>query len=637
MVGSCAAAIVLMDGDAVSWWISRKQELDPAVVWCGSLKAWAVLEAEAPEAEAEVRWLGPLGPGAWQQAIRGLHDWHVTLADIAPLPPHGPGKSDLAELLSGDLATPALVSLALLPVWTEQLISCSRVTIPVGENFRPPRFSRLGDLPLLALAAALGQAGSSVALVRELPPPGGEDSIPAREGWDGEAPGGAAWLAIGKLRHPDFPLVALEAAGLAVVLFEPEAAPALPELFTATPRFRCQGRLNHHTSPRPEPPPCPGAGAEASATEWLSCLRRWSPLIAEARAIRAERLRLDALLDREISRRAPRLVMVPEENSLPLERLVLLVRGRGIPVAVLHHTAEVVPPQAPLRWQRHIAAGDALVVPLRDQRAPQRAPSSQPFASVLSLDPVRAHLLDALELEGPHPLPLQPAVGWLHYPLQQQSLLPLADPVAYWEAVEVVRADLAAAGLPLRLARKPPLEPRGLGDALAQGLPAVLECLPLAELLASSTLVIAPGHLGTGHLEAIARGRAVVVVSPGRLNRPSQLLASGDDPLPRLVAADVLGWWQRQDAAALERLAADQAEWLRQELVTSQSLIGWLRGLGVDHDSRPQRFLGSGLMAQQPLIERVEAMDRLSRRVAALRRTVPGRVVDRLRRWGRAR
>ena len=183
----------------------------------------------------------------------------------------------------------------------------------------------------------------------------------------------------------------------------------------------------------------------------------------------------------------------------------------------------------------------------------------------------------------------------------------------------------------------PPWSRRGLGDALAQGLPAVLECLPLAELLASSTLVIAPGHLGTGHLEAIARGRAVVVVSPGRLNRPSQLLASGDDPLPRLVAADVLGWWQRQDAAALERLAADQAEWLRQELVTSQSLIGWLRGLGVDHDSRPQRFLGSGLMAQQPLIERVEAMDRLSRRVAALRRTVPGRVVDRLRRWGRAR
>ena len=52
-------------------------------------------------------------------------------------------------------------------------------------------------------------------------------------------------------------------------------------------------------------------------------------------------------------------------------------------------------------------------------------------------------------------------------------------------------------------------------------------------------------------------------------------------------------------------------------------------------DERPQRFLGSGLMAQRPLLERVEAMDRLSRRLRALRRTAPGRLLDRLRRVGR--
>ena len=46
----------------------------------------------------------------------------------------------------------------------------------------------------------------------------------------------------------------------------------------------------------------------------------------------------------------------------------------------------------------------------------------------------------------PFPSPCSPAVGWLHYPLHQQALLPLADPVSYWEAVETVRADLAAAG-----------------------------------------------------------------------------------------------------------------------------------------------------------------------------------------------
>jgi hypothetical protein len=624
-------AVVLLDGDGVSWWTSRLREGDPAVVWCGSLKAWAVLQAAGHEVEA--RWLGPLGPAAWRTMEHRLDHWHRALADIPQIRPHGPVTADLAELLTGDLATPALISLALLPIWTRQLASCSRVTIPVGRHFRPPRFSRLGDLPLLALASTLERAGTSVRLVRELDPPAGDAPLSAGERWEGEAPGAAAWLAIGKLRHPDLPLVALEAAGLEVVLLEPESAPALPELFTDTSRFRCHGRLNHRTFPLAEPPPCPEAGAEASAMEWLACLRQWPPLTAEAKALGAERCRLDALLEREIGRAAPRLVVVPEENSLPLERLVQLVRGHGVPVAVLHHTAEVLPPHTPLRWQRHIGPSDALVVPLRDQRPP----SSAPVASVLSLDPVRAHLLDALELEGPHPLPRQPAVGWLHYPLQQQSLLPLADPVAYWNAVETVRADLAAEGLPLRLARKPPLEPKGLGDAVAQGMAVTLECLPLAELLASSTVVIAPGHLGTGHLEAIARGRPVVLVSPVRLNRPSQLLENQAVPLPRLPAQDFLGWWRRHDAAALDRLAKEQAEWLRHQLVTTQSLIGWLRGLGVDHNSRPQRFLGSGLMAQQPLMERVEAMDRLSRRVAALRRSVPGRALDRLRRLGRAR
>jgi hypothetical protein len=624
-------AVVVLDGDGVSWWTSRQRERDPAVVWCGSLKAWAVLQAEA--AEGEARWLGPLGPAAWRIMEHRLDDWHRALADIPSIEPHAPVTADLAELLTGDLATPALISLALVPLWTRQLASCSRVTIPVGRHFRPPRFSRLGDLPLLVLASSLERAGTPVRLVRELDPPSGEDTPSAGEGWQGEPPAAAAWLAIGTLRHPDLPLVALEAAGLEVVLLEPQSAPALPELFTDTARLRCHGRLNHPTLPLAEPPPCPEAGADASAKEWLACLRQWPPLRAEAKALGAERCRLDALLEREIDRAAPRLVVVPEENSLPLERMVQLVRGHRVPVAVLHHTAEVLPPRTPLRWQRHIGPSDALVVPLRDQRPPC-CPSA---ASVLSLDPVRAHLLDALELDGPHPLPRQPAVGWLHYPLQQQSLLPLVDPVAYWEAVETVRADLAAEGLPLRLARKPPLEPKGLGDAVAQGMVVSLECLPLAELLASSTVVIAPGHLGTGHLEAIARGRPVVLVSPERLNRPSQLLENQSIPLPRLPAQDFIGWWKGHDAAALDRLAKEQTEWLRQQLVTTRSLIGWLGELGVEHHSRPQKFLGSGLMAQQPLMERVEAMDRLSRRVAALRRTVPGRALDRLRRWGRAR
>ena len=174
-------AVVVLDGDGVSWWTSRQRERDPAVVWCGSLKAWAVLQAEA--AEGEARWLGPLGPAAWRIMEHRLDDWHRALADIPSIGPHAPVTADLAELLTGDLATPALISLALVPLWTRQLASCSRVTIPVGRHFRPPRFSRLGDLPLLVLASSLERAGTPVRLVRELDPPSGEDTPSAGEGW----------------------------------------------------------------------------------------------------------------------------------------------------------------------------------------------------------------------------------------------------------------------------------------------------------------------------------------------------------------------------------------------------------------------------------------------------------------------
>ena len=180
-------AVVLLDGDGASWWTSRQTQQDPAaeapdpgVVWCGSLKAWAVLQAEA--AEGEARWLGPLGPAAWRSLEHQLVQWHRALADIPLIRPHAPAAADLAELLAGDLATPALISLALLPIWTCQLASCSRVTIPVGRHFRPPRFSRLGDLPLLALASTLERAGTAVRLVREVDPPAGDDVSSARDG-----------------------------------------------------------------------------------------------------------------------------------------------------------------------------------------------------------------------------------------------------------------------------------------------------------------------------------------------------------------------------------------------------------------------------------------------------------------------
>jgi hypothetical protein len=260
---------------------------------------------------------------------------------------------------------------------------------------------------------------------------------------------------------------------------------------------------------------------------------------------------------------------------------------------------------------------------------------SAPPGSVLLLDAVRAHLLEALELEAGLPPPPGRAVGWLHYPLQQQSLMPLADPKAYWDCLVVVRQGLEGQGVPLRLARKPPLEPRGLADARAQGLTLEPECLPLPALLAASEVVIAPGHLGTGHLEAMARGRPVVLVTPERLERPCTLLEGGGIPLPRLRAAEFADWWRGTDGAALLRLAADQREWLRRQLVSTDSLIDWLAATGVRAASRPQRFLGSGLMLSRPLLERVEGMDRLSRRITALRRSRPGRLLDRLRRLGR--
>ena len=129
-------AVVLLDGDGVSWSTSRQRERDPAVVWCGSLKAWAVLQAEGQEGR-------PVGSAPW--ALRPGGPWNTgSITGTGPsrtspqIRPHGPVTADLAELLRGDLATPALISLALLPIWTRQLASCSRVTIPVGRHFRPP-------------------------------------------------------------------------------------------------------------------------------------------------------------------------------------------------------------------------------------------------------------------------------------------------------------------------------------------------------------------------------------------------------------------------------------------------------------------------------------------------------------------
>ena len=62
----------------------------------------------------------------------------------------------------------------------------------------------------------------------------------------------------------------------------------------------------------------------------------------------------------------------------------------------------------------------------------------------------------------------------------------------------------------------------------------------------------------------------------------------------------------------------------------------WLATIGVVQDIRPQRFLGSGLMAQRPWLERVETMDRLSRRLRDLRNSPAGRLLRHLRRAGRS-
>jgi hypothetical protein len=225
-------------------------------------------------------------------------------------------------------------------------------------------------------------------------------------------------------------------------------------------------------------------------------------------------------------------------------------------------------------------------------------------------------------------------VGWLHYPLQQQSLLPLADPLAYWQALGGVEQALRDRGVPLLLARKPPLEPAGLADARAQGLdPAAAPGLrPLAALLAESWVVVAPGHLGTGHLEAIARGRAVVVVLSARLARPS-LLLEPEAPLPVCTPEAFPAWFAAQDPPALRQLAAVQAEWLRGRLLTTTSLADWLALHGVVTELRQQRFLGSGLLAQRPLLDRVERLERFSRRLGRLRASRLGRGLVRLKRW----
>jgi hypothetical protein len=629
-------ALLLLDPEAVRWWEKTDRSAGREDwVYCGSLKAWAELERR--QLEAGVRWLGPCGAGPWQQLQERLDAWTRALALVGSPGPGAPAGSTIEELLCGDLAAPALLSLALLPAWIDQLAGAETVAIPVGRAFRSPRFGQLGDLPLLALAAGLEGLGQGIERLAVLDPIGAGASDPGAPplstSWTGRLRAPGAWLAIGKLRHPELTLLALEAAGMPVRLFASEQAAPLPSLFAGTPTYRWHDAPRDQAAQPAPPPPCPPPAAAAAGPEaWLAALGAWAPLVQEARHLAAERLRLDRSLAAHWDKEPPRLVVVPEENSRAVERLVALARRRAVPHAVLHHTAEVLPLQSAGRFQRHLRPGDLRLVPLRGQRHSSREQAPFPAAAVLMLDPVRAHLLDAVELEGPLPLAPVGAVGWLHYPLQQQSLVPFADPEAYWQAFEQVAVTLAARGMSLQLARKPPLEPAGCGDASAQGLGTRPPIQSLPELLAGCRLVIAPGHLGTGHLEAIARGRPVVLVTPERMNRPSLLLEDVNLPIPRCSVAGFADWLTGQDPGALARLAGEQAEWLRQQLVSSESLLSWLASTGVEIDTRPQRFLGSGLMAQRPLLDRVEAMDRLSGRLLALRSSPPGRLLGRLKR-----
>jgi hypothetical protein len=616
-------ALVLLDEEGARWWATQDRSGEEAgtpgqviQVFCGSLKTGA---------EEGVRWLGSPGEEAWGESEQRLADWDRELAALAPIPAEAPLQDPIRELLSGDLATPALISLAQLPQWADALAGLSPISLPVGQAFRPPRFSRLGDLPLLVLGAVLAASGQEVRVLPLVPPRPTSPHI-ASEGWNGAAQPGAVLLTLGKLRHPEWPLVHLEALGLPVVLLEPEGAAPLPDLFSDAPRWRCHPHLGEgHLSPSTLPV-CPAGGAGAPARAWLEVLRQWSPLTLEAEGQSRERQRLDRLIWQRLDP-LPALTLVPEENDLMVERVLTQVRRAGLPHAVMHHTAEVLPSGSPLRWQRHLEAGESRLVPLRSQR--------EAAGEVLGLDPVRAHLLEALELEATLAWPETHAVGWIHYPLLQQSLVPLADPLTYWQAVDTVQEALAELGMSLLLARKPPLEPGGLRDAQAQGLRSTLPCRPLPSLLAESQVVIAPGHIGTAHLEAMARGRAVVLLSPARLRRPSLLLGDPNLPLPRLSPEAFVPWWREQTRASLDHLAQAQAEWLRQQLMTTASVAGWLREIGVSLEARSQRFLGSGLMAQRPLLERAEQVDRLARRLQSLRSSPPGRLLQALRRGGR--
>lgn len=633
-------ALVLFDPAAADWWINRRESgtRDPRggdaaeAVFCGSLKAWARLEQAS--ATAGVHWLGGLGSAAWSATEQRLADWKRELEALAPIPVDAPLQEPIRELLSGDLITPALLSLALLPVWAEELQGFARILLPVGERFRSPRFSTLGDLPALVLAAVLGRRGQAVTLVAALPRQASQAAAPPEPG-HAPTPEGAVCLAIGKLRHPEWPLVQLEAVGLPVLLFEPGPAPALPELFHDTGRWRCHAQLQADLPAAPEPPPCPAEAERASAADWLEALGRWPLLTQDAAVVGRERQRLDQRLAGRLERIQPVLALVPDENDLVLERFTQLMRRNGQACAVLHHSAEVQHGDKPLRWQRHLRPEDARLVPLRGQRLAGGDPADPSSGAVLSLDPVRAHLLDALDLQAPLPWPQEMAVGWVHYPLQQQTLIPLADPQEYWQAVGSLHRQLAGLGIPLLLARKPPLEPAGLTDARAQGLEPDLPCLPFPTLLSRCRLLIAPGHLGTAHLEAMARGRAVILLSPQRLRRPSPLLEDPDLPLPRLTQDSILAWWRQQDEASLVRLAADQMDWLRRQLPCTDSLAGWLQRLGIGLEARPQSFLGSNLMSQRPLLERAERVSRLARRLDGLRASPPGRLLRALRRGGR--